>query len=220
MERRFNIFLLISSAIHLLALGMFSAGTRTCSGLDYAEVNLVVVKNAAGKTSAENVRLQRTVPVIPDTAAKTLQPYKLPVRNTEEIVSDRPSAVASNIPENISGNTTGTAVMTSEFSGKSGSDSGKSEYLQWLGEIRQQIDRNKRYPRQAREQEIEGKTELSFTVNQNGEAENVKIIRSSGCSVLDEEAKRTVLRAQPFRVIPSLNSSGFTIRVAINFNLK
>ena len=48
------------------------------------------------------------------------------------------------------------------------------------------------YPREARERHEEGRVQVGVTIGKSGEAQNVKIVKSSGHSYLDQAALRAV----------------------------
>ena len=86
--------------------------------------------------------------------------------------------------------------------------------------IRQRIEAHRRYPYWAKQRGFEGTAYLSFVVLANGQAKNIRIIYSSGFTILDNEAVSTVKRANPFPPIPEkLNRSQLNIEVAIIFRL-
>ena len=92
--------------------------------------------------------------------------------------------------------------------------------LRYQDMIRQRIEAHRRYPRWAKQQGFEGTACLSFIVLANGQAKNIRIIRPSGFTILDNEAVSTVRRASPFPPIPEkLNRSQLDIEVAITFIL-
>ncbi|MFN3476517.1 MAG: energy transducer TonB [Candidatus Methylomirabilales bacterium] len=67
-------------------------------------------------------------------------------------------------------------------------------------EIRERIEQAKFYPDLARSRGIEGTVELRFTLSANGSVMEVKVLRSSGSSVLDMAAVEAVKRAAPYPV--------------------
>jgi protein TonB len=92
--------------------------------------------------------------------------------------------------------------------------------LRYQDMIKQRIESHRRYPRWAKQQGFEGSVYLSFTVLANGQAQNIRIIRPSGFTILDNEAVSNVKRASPFPPIPEkLNRSQLEIEVAIVFIL-
>jgi len=68
--------------------------------------------------------------------------------------------------------------------------------------IRDTVIRNIRYPEKARRIGAEGKVLLSFIVLENGSTGNVKVIKGSGFSLLDESAKEAVMRTTIQRKVP------------------
>ncbi len=97
--------------------------------------------------------------------------------------------------------------------GSGGSGSG-GEASTILARIRQKIARAKRYPRQARSEELEGVAGLQFEINADGSVAYVNLTSSSGHRVLDEEAVATVRRAAPFPYYAG------PIRFSLRFSLK
>lgn len=97
--------------------------------------------------------------------------------------------------------------------GSGGSGSG-GEASAILAKIRQKIARAKRYPRQARAEELEGVAGLQFEINADGSVAYVNLTASSGHPVLDEEALATVRRAAPFPFYAG------PIRFSLRFSLK
>lgn len=80
--------------------------------------------------------------------------------------------------------------------------------------IQQAIEEAKRYPYLARKRGIEGTVTTAFAINQAGNPERIRIIRSSGSTILDSAAQKTILAAAPF---PRVTGS---IEIAISYRLK
>jgi len=92
--------------------------------------------------------------------------------------------------------------------------------LRYQDMVKQRIEEVRRYPSWAKRQGIEGVVHVSFTVLSNGVGQNVKIVRSSGSRILDEEAEATIERATPFPSVPKeINDSSVQIEVSIVFAL-
>ncbi len=68
--------------------------------------------------------------------------------------------------------------------------------------IREKIMQGIVYPERARRMGWEGKVTLSFTVLENGSIDNVKIVNSSGFSILDESARDSVAKTNLKRKVP------------------
>jgi len=96
----------------------------------------------------------------------------------------------------------------------------KEAMLRYQDIVKQRIEQERMYPLWAKKQGIEGITHIYFTVLPNGAGQGVKLVRSSGSSVLDEEAIATVKRAGPFPPVPKeISSSSVSMEVAIVFSL-
>jgi protein TonB len=81
-------------------------------------------------------------------------------------------------------------------------DSQEPRYVPYLTTVKQAIDIVWIYPEIAKRYGLQGKLLLEFTVAGDGQLEELRLIRSSGSSILDEEAMRAVQAAAPFRPIP------------------
>ena len=93
--------------------------------------------------------------------------------------------------------------------------------LRYQDMVKQRIEETRRYPSWAKRQGIEGVSYLIFTLLSNGAVQDIRIIRSSGFDILDEEAISTVKRASLFKPIPEkFNCSSLTMEVALAFQLK
>jgi protein TonB len=64
--------------------------------------------------------------------------------------------------------------------------------------IRELILKNLKYPPVARTMGWKGVVTVSFVVLENGTAENIRVVKSSGNGVLDRNVVRTIQEIQPF----------------------
>jgi protein TonB len=64
--------------------------------------------------------------------------------------------------------------------------------------IREKVQRNTRYPRLARRMGLEGQVKVSFTVCHDGKVIDIRIMESSGVSLLDKCAIEAVEKTSPF----------------------
>jgi TonB family protein len=64
--------------------------------------------------------------------------------------------------------------------------------------IRSAIERAKSYPFLARQRGIEGTVLVSFMINKKGSPQAIRIVKSSGYQILDEEVPRMIRSASPF----------------------
>lgn len=75
--------------------------------------------------------------------------------------------------------------------------------MAYFKSVREAIDLRLDYPPPALENKWEGQVILEFFILANGQLEEVRVINSSGHSVLDGEAVRAVRAASPFQPIPT-----------------
>jgi protein TonB len=93
--------------------------------------------------------------------------------------------------------------------------------LRYQDMVKQRIEEVRRYPEWAKEQGIEGVAYLRFIVLANGNGQEIKLMRSSGSKVLDEEAIATIKRASPFPSFPKeIASPSIQMEVSLVFTLK
>ena len=83
------------------------------------------------------------------------------------------------------------------------------------------LERNKRYPAVAQSRREQGIAQVFFSLDRQGRVIDSRVVRSSGASVLDEEALALLRRAQPFPAPPrELPGEHVDLTVPIRFNLK
>jgi periplasmic protein TonB len=91
----------------------------------------------------------------------------------------------------------------------------------WQLSIAQRLERNKSYPRAARERGETGEVELAFSIDREGHVISSRIVKGSRYAALDQEAMATVRRAQPFPPPPAgLNGQKFDFTVPVKFNIR
>ena len=97
----------------------------------------------------------------------------------------------------------------------------KEATLRYQDMVKQKIEQSRMYPLWAKQQGIEGTTYLYFVVLPTGIGQDIKIIRPSGSTILDQEGVATIKRAQPFPPVPKeISRSSLGMEVAIVFELK
>jgi len=97
----------------------------------------------------------------------------------------------------------------------------KEAMLRYQDMIKQKIESCRRYPNWAKKQGLEGTVYLAFVVLSSGVAKDIKIVQSSGFSILDKEAVSTVKRANPFPPIPEeMRVSSLSMEVSVVFTLQ
>lgn len=100
-------------------------------------------------------------------------------------------------------------------------DSAQVTMLRYQDMVKQRIEESRRYPDFAKRQGIEGVVYLSFVILADGSSEDIRIIRSSGSKILDDEAVFTIRRANPLPPIPrEFNTSLIQMETALVFTLK
>ena len=76
-------------------------------------------------------------------------------------------------------------------------------YVSYFTKIKQTIEQQWEYPEMALRYGLQGRLFLEFTIGASGHLEQLRMIRSSGSQLLDEEALRAIKAAAPFPPIPS-----------------
>ena len=76
-------------------------------------------------------------------------------------------------------------------------------YVSYFTKIKQTIEQQWEYPEMALRYGLQGRLFLEFTIGVSGRLEQLRMIRSSGSQLLDEEALRAIKAAAPFPPIPS-----------------
>lgn len=104
--------------------------------------------------------------------------------------------------------------------GKEGKSAQQTIERDYLNQLRQQIGKEKFYPRQARHKAEEGTVKVGFVLHKNGEISDMKIVLSSGYQLLDQAALRAVKKASPFQPIPEdLGYQTWSINIPLSFTL-
>lgn len=91
--------------------------------------------------------------------------------------------------------------------------------LNYAVQIRERINRVKRYPLMARKTGREGKVELEFSLDAQGRLLDSQILQSCGTTILDRAALKALKDASPFDQPPAGLESSQTFRVQIHFAL-
>jgi protein TonB len=113
-----------------------------------------------------------------------------------DIVTEEPKPTAAQTPDTIHSEHESPTSAAASFDNPSEAN---AHYLQaHFGYIRDRIMRNLSYPGIARSMGLSGKLKVSFTIRDDGCAENIRIIDSTGHQVLDTSAINAIKRASPF----------------------
>jgi TonB family protein len=76
------------------------------------------------------------------------------------------------------------------------------QYISYFGSIKRSIDSNWEYPQLALRYGLQGTLVVEFKILASGQLEALRLVRSSGSVLLDEEALRAIKAAAPFAPIP------------------
>lgn len=93
-------------------------------------------------------------------------------------------------------------------------------YLEYLGKVRLEIDRRKRYPVMALRGGQRGVAVVDFELDSQGRLRRCELVESSGYKLLDRAAIKAVRRAAPFATLPGQIGPNLALRVPIRFELK
>lgn len=94
---------------------------------------------------------------------------------------------------------------------------GRADQEAYYETVRWRIEREKRYPSQARRRQIEGRVVLSFAIGPKGELGDCRVRRGSGNPELDQAALDAVQRAAPFPAPPAgmIRAGGHGLRLEL-----
>jgi protein TonB len=91
----------------------------------------------------------------------------------------------------------------------------------YLARLSAKLERHKKYPSEARRQKVEGIVLIRFTIRRDGSVASCTLARSSGNSLLDEEAVSLPERAGPFPPMPdNISGEQLELTVPVNFSRK
>lgn len=76
-------------------------------------------------------------------------------------------------------------------------------YVNYFTKIKQSIEGQWEYPEMALRYGLQGRLALEFTIGANGQLEYLRVVRTSGSELLDQEAVRAIRAAAPFPPIPT-----------------
>jgi protein TonB len=98
--------------------------------------------------------------------------------------------------------------------------SGANLLPKWQKEISVILERNKRYPSEARANRQQGVAKIAFNMDRQGKVLSTRLVTSSGSSALDQEALSLTQRSQ-FPPPPVVFADGeITVTVPVRFSLK
>lgn len=88
----------------------------------------------------------------------------------------------------------------------------------YTSKIRAKLNRLKKYPSAAASQRLGGVVTVNFTVDRGGNVTSSRMVKSSGHSVLDQEAMALLKRCSPFPAMPKeMTQTSLNLTVPIQF---
>lgn len=81
-------------------------------------------------------------------------------------------------------------------------DTTDERYVSYARVIKERLMRNWTYPREARENLMEGKVLVLFTLNRQGNLNSIRILEPAAFEILDRETMKTIRTAAPFPPFP------------------
>lgn len=163
-----------------------------------------------GPTSHEPVR-QATVkkdPASTETARKAeavpipAPPVPTPRPSTREEVPEKAVIAERELP-------TVKQLLPPLYSADSGAsrsriplETKEPQYVSYFTSIKRSIDASWKYPELALRYGLQGRLIVEFEILETGQLEGLRVIRSSGSALLDDEALRAIRSAAPFAPIP------------------
>jgi len=166
------------------------------------------------------------MPVAPSdvTPTEPETPKEQPEEKIEEKI-EAPSDVAMlpepkpEPPKAVEEDTPPPAPTTAPIEGRQDT-SGANLLPKWQKEISTILERNKRYPSEARANRQQGVAKIAFNMDRQGRVLSTRLVASSGSSALDQEALALAQRAQ-LPPPPVVFAGGeITVTVPIRFNLR
>ena len=186
---------------------VFSEVTAAASG-HYAPAHVSPVR-AASKAEKRTVKKDTGAaqPLMPkETAqAKELPPEETPISaNKDRMENETPDVAQRPSPcPFLSAMRAGTAGSRTDSSPGPASAARKHNVSEeYLALIRTLLEEYKEYPLWARRNNREGTVDLHFVICRDGKVEDLRVVKSSGFSILDKAAERTVRRISRFPSIP------------------
>jgi len=155
------------------------------------------------------------IPVVkPKPPVRKTEPKKTPVKE----VRNRGAEVSSR----KGGERVTSQTARSNANGRANAktnDGGTKATSNYKGKVVAKLRRAKRYPKQARRQNLEGTVRVAFTISANGSVSGIRVSRSSGHTILDQAAVDMVRRASPMPKFPSdIRVARMNLQVPVRFN--
>ncbi|MEB8386117.1 TonB family protein [Rhodobacteraceae bacterium KMM 6894] len=165
--------------------------------------------------------LARMAEVRPQIRPEDLMRAPAPAKPAAQKKAKKPAQQksASSAAQQASGAGGGTNAGTARNTGAATASPGQiqSLFAQWGAQVRQKIERAKRYPASGRG--ASGTVQVRITVGRNGSLRGVSVTRSSGNTALDKAAVQAVKSARRFPSAPrQLSEPSYTFTLAMKFS--
>jgi protein TonB len=165
--------------------------------------------------ASENQTVARARPPLepPQPAAPSPPPAPRPVVPEETIVAERPLPTMKDLlpPLTWSADAHGQAPVSL--------NTRDPLYVSYFTKIKQLIESQWEYPELALRYGLQGRLSLVFTIGPNGQLQQLRLLRSSGSQLLDDEALRAIKAAAPFPPIPDwIKASPLSISAAMEYH--
>jgi periplasmic protein TonB len=100
-------------------------------------------------------------------------------------------------------------------------DTTDKRYVDYAKAIKERILSRWKYPTEARDNLIEGKLLVVFSLGKQGEMKEIHIAESSGHQILDAEATKAIRSATPFPPFPShISVARLNIKASFDYRIK
>lgn len=144
-------------------------------------------------------------------STKSANPHSqaVPVRRIEHIASETDSVLSQPKNDPVADAKSDTPIVSKAM---------QDEFSRYLARIRKQLEKNKKYPDNARRKRIEGNVLVSFSILSDGQIVGAEV--TNGAAVELSEAALALLRDRKFAAPPSGWQSGNRIEFTINYNLR
>jgi protein TonB len=114
---------------------------------------------------------------------------------------------------------TASATVANAASGSTAQSDDNALFKSYREQLRIYVSRFQHYPEEARRQGVQGRVQVAFALDRDGQIYHITIGRSSGVATLDQEALESVRRAAPLPPIPASLPSPFIVQIPVVFDL-
>jgi len=145
------------------------------------------------------------------------KPAPAPARKPKSQLQQAPPASAAQQAKGEGNTANAGAAQRPEAASTLSAGQRQSLLQQWGAQVRNKIERGKRYPGAARG--ASGTVRVRITLGRDGSLRAVALVGSSGVAALDEAALRAVRSARRFTPAPSgLNEANYSFTLPMRFN--